>query len=82
MKHILRFLLIVIIIGVAVGYYFKNSGDSPTGDKIIGISILALSFILMPLFIYHRYKNKDLSGYSILPKNDDENDEEDRSKLN
>ncbi len=79
MKYVLRFLLIAIIIGVSIGYYFKNTGDSPTGDKIIGISILGLSFILMPLFIYHRYKNKDLSGYSILPKNEEE---EDKSNLN
>jgi len=81
MKHVLRFLLIAIIVGVGVGYYFKNTGDSPTGDKIIGISILALSFILMPLFIYHRYKNKDLSGYSILPPEDD-GENEDKSSLN
>ncbi|MFP2997051.1 hypothetical protein ABN763_14135 [Spongiivirga sp. MCCC 1A20706] len=81
MKYVLRILLVAIIGGVAVGYYYRNTGDYPTGDKIIGISILALSFILMPLFIYHRYKNKDLSGYQLFPETDDEKDG-DKSKLN
>lgn len=35
------------------------------GDKFIGIGVLILAFALMPLFLYHRYKGKDLSKYRL-----------------
>lgn len=62
MKYIIRILLLLIIGFIAFGYYHKNSGDLE-GDKWIGIGILILALILMPLFIYHRYKNKNLNDY-------------------
>ena len=54
---------------VIVGYYFKNSGDHATGDKWVGLAILAASFILMPLFIYHRWKNKKVKDYMLTEEN-------------
>ena len=39
-------------------------GDT-NGEIIIGISVLCVAFILMPLFIYHRYKGKDLSNFIL-----------------
>ncbi|MBG6133209.1 hypothetical protein IWQ47_004617 [Aquimarina sp. EL_43] len=69
MKYIIRILFIAIIILICVGYYFKNSGDHNTGDKLVGIGILASSFILMPLFIYHRWKNKKIKDYMLTEEN-------------
>lgn len=64
MKTILRIVLIINLILVGFGFYtnFNNEGE---GEKFIGIGVLMFAFILMPLFIYHRYKGKDLSNYSL-----------------
>ncbi|WP_108867565.1 hypothetical protein [Aquimarina aquimarini] len=69
MKYIIRVLFILVIVLICVGYYFKNSGDHPTGDKLVGIGILTTSFILMPIFIYHRWKNKNVKDYMLTEEN-------------
>ncbi len=69
MKFIIRILFIIIVLLVCVGYYFKNSGDHVFGDKLVGIGILAASFILMPIFIYHRWKNKNVKDYMLTEEN-------------
>ncbi|MEW7289022.1 hypothetical protein [Aquimarina sp. 2304DJ70-9] len=69
MKYVIKILFIAVIILVCVGYYFKNSGDHITGDKLVGIGILAASFILMPIFIYHRWKNKKVKDYMLTEEN-------------
>ncbi len=69
MKYIIKILFIAILILVCVGYYFKNSGDHITGDKLVGIGILAASFVLMPIFIYHRWKDKKVKDYMLTEEN-------------
>ncbi len=75
MKKVVQIVFFAVIIGVAVGYYYKNAGDA-IGDKIIGLSVLGFAFVLMPLFIYHRYSKKDLSKYNLFPHKDDEEEED------
>jgi len=64
MKIVLKSILAIVIFFVAFGYYlnYTNEGD---GEKFIGIGVLLLAFILMPLFVFHRYKGKDMSRYSM-----------------
>jgi len=69
MKYIIKVLFIIVIALVCIGYYFKNSGDHVTGDKLVGIGILIASFILMPIFIYHRWKNKKVKDYMLTEEN-------------
>ena len=64
MKNLLRGLLIVCLVLIGTGFYF-NMEDGGSGERYIGIGVLILAFVLMPLFIYHRYKDKDLSNYSF-----------------
>ena len=64
MKKVLIIILITALGFIAYGYYV-NAGSSGEGEKFIGIGVLVFAFILMPLFIYHRYKNKDLKNYSF-----------------
>ncbi len=64
MKYIISAILIIVVGMLTYGFYIKNSGDS-NGEIIIGISVLIVAFILMPLFIYHRYKGKDLSNFKF-----------------
>jgi len=51
---------------ILVGFgFYTNFNSEGEGEKFIGMGILIFAFILMPLFIYHRYYGKDLSRYSL-----------------
>lgn len=69
MKYFFTILSFAILIAIGVGFYFKNSGDDLTGDKIVGLAVLATVFILMPVFLYHRWKGKRLEDYTLSEKN-------------
>ena len=64
MKTGLR-LILLLVLGLIVYGYYLNSSATGTGEKFIGIGVMVFAFILMPLFIYSRYKNKDLRNYSL-----------------
>jgi hypothetical protein len=64
MKYIISAILLIVLGMLTYGFYIKSSGDS-NGEIIIGISVLVVAFVLMPLFIYHRYKGKDLSNFKF-----------------
>jgi hypothetical protein len=72
MKNTIKTLLLIVICFVSFGYYHKNSGN-PEGDKWVGIGILIMALVLMPLFVYHRYKGKDLNRYKFKQGNEEEN---------
>ena len=64
MKFVLITILIIVVGALTYGFYIKSTGDS-TGEIIIGISVLAIAFVFMPLFIYHRYKNKNIKDFTF-----------------
>ena len=64
MKFVLTSLLILVLGMIAVGFYIKGQGN-PSGEVVIGIAVLIIAFILMPLFIYKRYKNKKISDFKF-----------------
>lgn len=68
MKYFLFFLLIAIITGLILGHFIQKE-DVETGNLIIGLSISMLFFVLMPLFIYYRWKGKDLKKYMLTKEN-------------
>ena len=57
MKKILIGLIVIIACLISFGYFQKNNGLN--GDKWIGIGVLLVAFLLMPLFLYSRFKNKE-----------------------
>ena len=57
MKKILIGLIAIIACLISFGYFQKINGLN--GDKWIGIGILLVAFVLMPLFLYSRFKNKE-----------------------
>ncbi len=71
MKSLIKVLFFVILAMIAFGFYIKTTGGL-SGDKWIGFGVLALAFILMPLFIYHRYKDKNLRDYSFKKKDNED----------
>lgn len=68
MKYFLIILFISILISISVGFYIKPE-DETTGKLIIGLSLMAGFFILMPAFIYHRWKNRNVKDYMLTKEN-------------
>jgi hypothetical protein len=64
MKYVIIFVLVITLGMLVTGFYQKNAGDA-NGDIVIGLGVLMVAFVLMPLFIYHRYKNKNLSDFTF-----------------
>jgi len=64
MKFVIIFILILSLAMLGAGFYLKNSGDA-NGEIVVGLGVLMVAFVLMPLFIYHRYKNKNMSDFTF-----------------
>ncbi len=64
MKQILQIILILLLLGFGTGFYFLFVGN-PIGNKIVGIAVLTMAFILFPLFLYHRLKDKNMNDYKL-----------------
>ncbi|MGY5848271.1 hypothetical protein ACW6QP_12745 [Salegentibacter sp. HM20] len=71
MNLVMKILGIGILIAIAVGFYLRSTGDVILGDRIIGIAVLATAFILMPIFLYVRWKGKRLKDYTLTKENMD-----------
>lgn len=80
MKYIIIVLFISVVIALSIGFYIKPE-DEATGKLIIGLSIMAGFFLLMPMFIYYRWKDRSVKDYmltkeNILKMRDYQNDKE------
>tara|TARA_B100000929_G_C15449655_1_gene400772 strand:+ start:540 stop:779 length:240 start_codon:yes stop_codon:yes gene_type:complete len=69
MKLFMKLLGIAILIAIGVGFYFRLNDDILTGDRIIGIAVLASAFILMPIFLVVRWRGKKLEDYTLSDEN-------------
>ena len=69
MRNFLWLLFISILISLASGIYFKNSVDAVIGERIIGFTVITGAFIYLPLFLYHRWKDKRLEDYTLSDEN-------------
>ena len=88
--NLLKFLGILLlgsIIAIGCGFWLIAQGSAALGHKVIGFATLFLFFVIMPLFIWSRYKNKDLSKFNFHQekkedKDDDHWDIQDKNQLN
>lgn len=69
MKLVLKILAIAIFLAIGIGFYFRLTDDVLLGDRIIGIAVLVSAFILMPIFLYVRWKGKRLQDYTLSQEN-------------
>ena len=69
MNKIIKILAILIAIAIGTGFYYRIQDNLLLGDRIIGIAVLASAFILMPLFLYHRWRGKRLKDYTLSEEN-------------
>ncbi len=68
MKYFIIILFISIVISISIGFYIKPE-DEATGKLIIGLSLMAGFFVLMPVFIYHRWKDRSVKDYMLNKEN-------------
>jgi len=69
MNTIIKILAILILLAVGTGFYFRMNDNMILGDRIIGIAVLASAFVLMPIFLYVRWKDKNLKDYTFTKEN-------------
>jgi uncharacterized membrane protein (DUF485 family) len=67
MKTILKLLFIIFLLWIALGVYLLNINHSKA-QIVMGLGVLYMSFILMPIFIFHRYKDGKYKKYIIEDK--------------
>ena len=58
-------LFFILAAMLAYGFYCKDNVDAALGHKFIGLSIAGGFFILMPTFIYHRWKDRKVADYML-----------------
>jgi hypothetical protein len=62
MKTLLKLIFLGDIILFIWGFYSQTNLPK-RGALIIGIAVVIMAFIVLPLFLYSRYKDKKLSEY-------------------
>jgi hypothetical protein len=77
MKALIKLIFSLIVACFALGAYFKYYGDVVLGERMIGLSVLATTFVLMPLFLAHSWKGKRLKDYTLTKENIDKMNKKD-----
>lgn len=65
MKYIISFFLIASISSVIIGYAL----NSDYSQKLIGFGVLGFFFIVVPLFSWYRWKDRDPKEYMLTKEN-------------
>jgi hypothetical protein len=67
MKYIIGFLTVLVFASILIGFFTKNEYS----QKFIGFGVLGLFLVVIPLFSYYRWKDKDVKDYLITKENID-----------
>ena len=73
MKKVLLILFAIDLLGFVIGFSIV-SNKSNLGNQLIGFSLLALMFFIVPIFLYMRYSKKQASDFVL--KNLEEKEKE------
>tara|TARA_Y200000002_G_C22684351_1_gene665381 strand:- start:1878 stop:2132 length:255 start_codon:yes stop_codon:yes gene_type:complete len=69
-KFLLRLLFLSILVSLSIGFYHKNFLESGLdGEKIIGATVLFSVIFFLPLFLYNRWKDKNIRDYTLTKEN-------------
>lgn len=70
LKKIVFILFILVVLNLGTGFYLLNfQGNEFLGNRFIGGAVAVGAIILMPLFLYTRFKGKKLADYTLTPEN-------------
>ncbi len=64
MKWFVRIILIIVLLTLATGFVLK-AVDHDKADLVIGIGVIIFALVLMPSFIYQRYRTRKLEDYLL-----------------
>ena len=70
MKNILIALFSINVLAMLYAYFIIE--NEKEAQVIIGLSVMFFSFIMMPLFVYFRYRNKKKSNYIMTHTQEEE----------
>ena len=65
-----KIVAIIIAIAILTGFYIMQvEKDEVLGNRIVGLSVLASVFILLPMFLVLRWRGKKLKDYTLTNEN-------------
>ncbi len=64
MKTLLKILFVIFIVWMCVGIFLIQT-EHPKAQIVMGLGIFFLSFLLMPVFIYYRYRDGKYKKYQL-----------------
>ena len=64
MKNLIKILFTIFVIWISVGIYLVNT-EHEKAQIVMGLAVLYFSFIVMPVFIFHRYKDGKYKKYVL-----------------
>lgn len=64
MKKVVSVLFVIFLVWMAVGMYLLSAAH-PKAQIVMGLGVFFLSFILMPIFIYYRYRDGKYKKYVL-----------------
>ena len=64
MNKLLILMFVIFLVWMATGIFLINT-EHEKAQIVMGLGVLYLSFIFMPLFIFHRYKDGRYKKYII-----------------
>lgn len=64
MKIAIPFFFVLSVVLVVLGFYFKSE-DLAKGELLIGLGVVCGFLITMPLFLYNRWKDRDVRDYML-----------------
>lgn len=64
MRYVIILLFLISVALVCYGFYVK-ADDLQTGELFIGLGVACGFFVLMPVFLYHRWKGKSAKDYML-----------------
>ena len=67
MKYIISILTVLVFASIGIGFFTDNEYS----QKFIGFGVLGLFLVVIPLFSYYRWKDKDIKDYLITKENID-----------
>ena len=68
MRIVLFIFFFLALFLVSYGFYIRQE-DLATGELCIGLGVTTLFFIWMPVFVYYRWKGKDVKEYMLTEEN-------------
>jgi len=64
MKLVLKIVFIIFILWICIGLFLLKT-EHPKAEIVMGLGVFYLSFLLMPIFIYYRYKDGKYKKYQL-----------------